>query len=104
MNRIHSGGSLPASRDIRLIRDENECKSERFEHAQGLRRIRNYADFVRGPGRVRSSVSNDSLIQDAIAIQENGSIQRADSHFVSACLTVGCETSKCQTTAWNASA
>jgi len=44
-----------------------------------------------------------NFVQDAIAVQENGSregiAQRSDSHFVSACLTFGCETRRCQTTA-----
>ena len=43
--------------------------------------------------------TNHDLIQDAVAIKEDGSIQRSDSHFIALTRRSGCDTSRCHTTA-----
>ena len=56
-----------------------------------------------GAGR-RPAAANPDLVEDTIAVQENGAPHRTDSHLASAVFKSGCETSRCQTTAWKASA
>ena len=56
-------------------------------------------------GRVRLAVAHDRPIDHAVAVEEHrgSGCHRVDSHFVGAALRRGCDTSRCQTTAWNAS-
>src|SRR5439155_11767065 len=47
----------------------------------------------------------DVRVDHSVTVEKDRSMSRqiADSHFISFCFSLGCDTIKCQTTAWNAS-
>src|SRR6185312_13753990 len=101
VHRLHHLAALGAAGDVGLIRgaDEQEAGvTELPRRPDGAREDLELLQRRRGTG---AAVADDG------AVPARG--RRAvlahftDSHFVARVLTRGCETSRCQTTAWNAS-
>jgi hypothetical protein len=93
-----------AARHIRLIRDHHQQEAGGFQSRQGRGRIRVDLHFGGSDRRVGLAIADQRARQHAVAIQEHGALHRSDSQRVSAAFSAGCETSRCQTTAWKASA
>ena len=87
-----------AARDVGLVGDHNQQVARLFEAAQRLGRIGVDRKLVQSGGRMRRAVAHDAPVEHPVAIQEDG-LHRTDSHLVSACLSAGCVTSRCQITA-----
>ena len=95
----------------RLVRDNDRTVVERSERriASAAPRQSDVAGTVRRLGRPVGRVP-DELVDHAVAVEEDGPspltsppAASTDSHFPGAVTSAGCETSRCQTTAWNAS-
>src|ERR1044072_9166710 len=77
---------------------------------QGFRCVGHDDHLGDGTRRVRQSVSNDRIIEDAVAVKKNGASHRTTdafstpSHLVCRAFRRGCETRRCQMIAWKASA
>src|SRR5271157_2935002 len=91
-NRIHGFGGLCSARHIRLVRHDNQREAPPFQPLQRLRGARHNPHFGCGLRWIRFAVPYDGFVQHAVAVQKDGSLQRTDSHLVSACFTSGCET------------
>ena len=106
--RVHGFDCFPglcAAPDIGLIRDHDQEKSGVLQLFTAFRDagIKLELDEIRG--RKGESVADHRTIENAVAIEKNGALTYfVLSHFVCAVFSAGCETSKCQTTAWKASA
>ena len=104
--RVHRLDNLAALRspaDIRLISDNHEKKTGRFQCGARLDRVRVKLELINARGRKRTAIANHRPIEHAVPIQKDRAIYFVLSHFVCAVFSAGCETNKCQTTAWNAS-
>ncbi len=96
---IHDGARLRAARDVGLVSDHNQQVARLFETLQRPGRIGVDLQLVHASGRTRYTFGHNGLIEHSVAIQENGLRHFTDSHLVSACLSAGCVTSRCQITA-----
>ena len=104
---IGLGSGLRPTRDVGLVRDGNRQAPQSPDplHATSGRRLD--LEFGDRRGRIRPAISHDRPVQHTVPIEEDGApaaAQRTDSHLVSCALRAGCETKRCHTTAWNASA
>ena len=63
-------------------------------------------------GGIGAAIADDCAVQHAVTVEEDRPVglaasrplaHRTDSHLVARDFSRGCETSRCQTTAWNAS-
>ena len=95
-----------AAGDIGLIGNDNQQESAIVQAGKGLVRTCDELELIGRLRRVWFAAANDRFVDHSVAVEEDrlARHQRTDSHFVSACLRAGWETSMCQTTAWNASA
>ena len=74
------------------------------EPQQGFPHPIQNAEIFQTLGGVRLAVFYHRLVDHSVPVQENGPFQRvADSHLVALAFSLGCETSRCQITAWKAS-
>lgn len=104
VHRLDGFAACSAPADIRLIRHDDEKKASRFQLRAGANCIRVKLELVDPRGRKGAPVANHWPVQHAIPVQEDRALSYfVLSHFVCAVLSAGCETNKCQTTAWNAS-
>ena len=111
-------GCRPTARDLASARHVGlvgDAQSSRTPHPAGAAPARARPPARRArprdAGGYGCAVAHDGIVQHAVAIEKDGRPRPAvmsyfptDSHFVSCALSAGCETSRCQTTAWNASA
>ncbi len=109
IDRLNGILTSRASRDIGLVGHDDEEKSCLLQAPQTFGYSRKNLDF-RDTGRgMRLPLPNNGAIYYPVAIKENSAPfghdrhLTADSHLVSCALSFGCDTSKCQTTAWEAS-
>lgn len=90
MNGIDNLAPLPASRHIGLVCHNDEAKSGLAESAQGFAHSGQYLNIIDAHGRVRSAISKNGSIKDAITVQEHGpETHFIPSHLVCADLRVG---------------
>ncbi len=97
-----------ATRDIRLVGDDNQHKAFALQFVE--RRAGAGCDdkLTQITWRVRPAVAEDYFIQYTVAVEKDSRLgrlhrQRVASHFVCRILRSGWVTSKCQITAWKAS-
>src|SRR5262249_55419789 len=81
----------------------DESEARRLESRERIADARENLQVFRALRRIRAPLSDDGSIDDAVPVEEDGGGHIVDSHFVGYTLSAGCETSRCQTTAWNAS-
>src|SRR5688572_20936432 len=90
--------------DIRLVRHHDQREACRTKPRERLRHARQQLDLIDARRREGLVVPYQRAIDDAVAIEKHRGPHRVDSHFVAATLRSGWDTSRCQITAWNASA
>ena len=101
LNQFAALGSAP---DIRLVRNYHQDETRLLQLRAAVRNVGINLELLQRRRRKWKTVANDGTIQDAVAIEKDGGpAYFVLSHFVCAVFSAGCETSKCQTTAWNAS-
>jgi hypothetical protein len=107
VDRIDHVSLLRPPRHVRLVGDPDEKQTGAFQSLQRAGDVGQHLQLGERGWRTGSAVFHDGAVQDAVAVEERRASRRAahrtDSHFVGAAFTFGCETSRCQTTAWNAS-
>jgi hypothetical protein len=103
VNGVDFGGGARAARNVRLVRDDEQHETGLAQRLQRRLRIARDVELPQ-VGWIRQAVANDRVVHDAVAIEKDGAPQRTVSHFVSAVLSAGWDTIRCQTTAWKASA
>ena len=104
VHRFDNLAALHSTTNIRLISDHHEKKADGLELRAALHDVRIKLELVDLRGRKRTALSNHWPIEHAVPVQKDGALLYFMlSHFVGAVLSAGCETNKCQTTAWNAS-
>ena len=99
-------GRLRASADIRLIGHYHKKEARALEKAACLPDAIQNFKLLHRIRRIGFAVAHHGPIDDAIAIEKDGpahSLALVRYHFVALSLSFGCETSRCQNTAWNAS-
>ena len=96
---VHRPAGLRTARDIGLVGDDDQKIARLFEPAQRIRRIGEDLQLVHPGRRMRRSVAYRQTVKHSVAIQKDGLRHFTDSHLVSACLSAGCVTSRCQITA-----
>ena len=100
-------GFLPrrAARDIGLVGHPNEHKAGALEAAASLYRPLDELYLRQVGRRIGLPAADNRLIEHAIPVEEYRPpvLQRTDSHFVLFAWSAGCETMRCQMTAWKAS-
>jgi hypothetical protein len=69
----------------RLVGDDHERQAEGFEGRQCFRSAGDDPDLGGRGWRIGFSVADDGLVENPVAIQENGSLHRTDFHLVSVC-------------------
>src|SRR3712207_6219136 len=75
------------------------------EQRHGLGDIWQKLQLGQAAGRVGDAVAHVGAVEHAVAVEEHGAAhQRSDSHLVCAARSSGCETIRCQISAWNDSA
>jgi len=96
------GGS---PRDIRLIRHANEQEARLLEEAAPLDCPLDEPHLREIAGRIRLPVTDNRFIEHAVPVEEDRPRvpYRTDSHFGLFACRAGCETMRCQMTAWKAS-
>lgn len=105
VHRFDRFAALRAAPYVRLIRDHNQKKSGILQLLAAFGYAGIKLKFAEVRGRKGEPVADHRAIDDAVAIEKDGGpAYFVLSHFVCAVFSAGCETSKCQTTAWNASA
>src|SRR5882672_3960004 len=95
--------SLGPTSDIGLIGHYDKQIPGCVQYLAGLAYTGQETKFFDTVGRMRDSVRYGNLVNNSIPIQEHSGSHRIDSHFVWVCFRIGCETRRCQTTAWKAS-
>jgi hypothetical protein len=110
MHALDFRSILNASRDVRLVGNNNYQESRSFEIEKCGSSTRHDPHLFQRRRRIRFTISNDGSDNYAVTVQENcwtpvhmAATAAAASHFVSACFSAGCDTMRCHTTAWNAS-
>jgi hypothetical protein len=102
---LHDLERLRPTGHVGLVGDADEQEAEIVEHSQGLLHPGQDLDGLEGRGRVRHAVPDERPGQDTVPVQEHGAAaHRTDSHFIGFACNAGWDTTRCQTTAWNASA
>ena len=107
MHRLDGLEALGAAGHVRLVGDHQQQEAAVLEAGQRRRRTGDNFQLGGGRGRIGLAIAHDGAVQDTVAIEKDRARQAqavTDSHLVSACFSAGCDTSRCQTTAWNASA
>ncbi len=100
MHGLHLRSRLGSATNVRLVRDHDEKKSGGFKTHRGVHDIGIELEFTQARRRIGSSRAHDGGIQNAVAVQENGTLDYLMlSHFVSLTFKSGCDTRRCQTTA-----
>jgi len=100
MDGLHSLASLDSTRNIRLIRHDNQSKPRCPQFLERLRHPGKDLEFVRVRRWVRFPVSHHCTVDHPISVQKHGPSghRETDSHLVSDFFNVGWETRRCQTT------
>lgn len=102
--RLNDLAAKRSSAHIRLIGDRHEKKACLLQLRAAIDDIRIKLEFLDARRRKRKSVAHYGPVEHAVPIQENRALPYfVLSHFVSAVLSMGWETNKCQMTACNAS-
>src|SRR5271155_5039363 len=108
MHLVERPNRLPATSEVRLVGDDDERETPPFQLFQTRQPVRRNNELVHIPGGAGLTVGDQRLVEDAVPVQKDcprsRPNHRTDSRFVSTCLGAGCETNKCQTVAWKASA
>jgi len=99
VHRLDDLAGLSSAAHIRLIRDNHEKKTGRFQSGARRGRVRVKLELINMSGRKRTAVADHWPIEHAVPVQEDRPIYFVLSHFVCAVFSAGCETNKCQTTA-----
>lgn len=97
---------LRAAPDVRLIRHDDQKKPVLFQDAARFGHARQKFEFGNAGGWMRVTVHDHRAIEHAVAIQKNRARRAGHftvSHLVGVTFSLGCETSRCQRTAWKAS-
>ena len=92
-----------AAADVGLIRGDYEKKTSLLEPGASFDNTGENLEFLQGRRRVRFAVTGEREVDDAVAVQEDGSPHFVPSHLVRFTFSFGCETKRCHTTAWKAS-
>src|SRR4051812_14955586 len=96
---------LRAARDVGLVGDDDEAESRVTQADQGVGHPRQHLELGLARRRIRLAVADERSVDYAVPVEEDGAANVAvDSHLVCAAFNEGCDTSRCHTTAWNASA
>src|SRR5450631_2256511 len=103
-------GRRPACH-VGLIRDHDQDEAAILQTLKLCAQTRINFDILDPRRRIRLALSDHRVIQHAVTIEKDRprfhlaglAVPTADSHFVWLAFNFGCETSRCQTTAWNAS-
>src|ERR1700738_41684 len=107
MNRLDRGEADLALGVARLGRDQKKANPGIREQSEPLETPRQQLKVL-GPMRRFIGAGHGIehvAVEYAIAVQEDRSTaaHTTDSHFISCRLSAGCDTTRCQTTAWKAS-
>ena len=105
---LDDGLRLGAAADVGLVGRDHQHVACRVQGTAGGGHVFEQAKILQAVGRIGLALPHDLSVQRAIAVEENrgpahGLAATTDSHFVWLILTSGCETQRCQTTAWKAS-
>src|SRR6202171_1133257 len=96
---------------VGLVRDHNQDEAAILQTLKLLAQPGIDFDILDPRRRVRFTLPDHRVIQHTVTIKKDRprfhlaglAVPTADSHFVWLAFNFGCETSRCQTTAWNAS-
>src|SRR5439155_18200842 len=94
---------------FRQNRDHDERDAERAELPNGVNRVWREPDLVGIRRRLEEAGHGveGELVDQPVPVEEDRPAHEAptvtDSHLPDRCASAGCETSRCQTTAWNSS-
>ena len=91
--------------DVRLVRHDDQKEARFVQRCERLSDAGQDLKLGDAGGRVGLAVAHRGAIEHPVAIEEHGAShgRTADSHLVWLAFSLGCETRRCQTTAWNAS-
>ena len=103
VHRLDDDALLRAAGHVGLVRDDDEAEVALAQAQQRVRGAGHDRHRRRVGGRMRLAVAQHGVVQDAVAVEEDGARHRVDSHFVCATFNFGCDTRRCQITAWKAS-
>ena len=94
-----------SARDVRLVGHDDQQEARLAQRRKRLPDARQNLKFGDAGGRIGLAVAHEGAIEHPVAIEEHGAShgRTADSHLVWLAFSLGCETRRCQTTAWNAS-
>jgi hypothetical protein len=91
------------SDDIGLVRHEDKEKSGAMQAVERIGHAWENLKIGQRERRLSLTSAEDLPVDHAVAIQKDCSPHAVDSHLVLEVLTIGCDTSRCQITAWKAS-
>src|ERR1700683_178324 len=107
MHLLDHHDRLSATRDIRLVRDDDERETPPLPLFETRCCIRENTKLIHSPRGAWLTSGDERLIENAVSVQKHcprSSLNHSTgSHFVCTCLSAGCETNKCQRVPWNAS-
>lgn len=98
---VHGTDDFPirsSGRDVGLVRHDDDLEPRRFEFRHRLLHARKDAELLEPRRCDGPSLPQHVRADHPVAIEECGTY-----HLVAFLCSFGCETSACQTTAWNAS-
>src|SRR5688572_30762508 len=120
VDRFHRRLRLPAGADVGLIGDHNDAETRLLQRVHCIGHARQELELGHAPGRIGLAIPDRRAIDHSVAIEKHGPVHvcagltfasgvgaampATDSHFARCTASAGCDTSACQTTAWNASA
>src|SRR4051794_7700511 len=99
------GQAHDALRRRRLVGDHDQRPAEPSQEPQSLRRpvLELHVRGAVGRFVLAALLVHPALVDHSVAIHEHRRCHPTDSHFAGAAASIGCDTSRCHTTAWNAS-